>query len=94
MSSSTIASSTDAAGEAADSLKAGLDAYRSFKLGSATGVADGTPPTTHDSISDAASSYCAAYASAMERDAGAFRQVGISLDEADAMAAADIQSAS
>ena len=58
MSSSTIASSVDAAGAAADSLKAGLDAYHSFKLGSATGVADGTPPTTHDSISDAASSYC------------------------------------
>lgn len=94
VSSSTIASSVDAAGAAADSLKAGLEAYHSFKLGSATGVADGTPPTTHDSISDAASSYCAAYASAMERDAGAFRQVGISLDEADAMAAADIQSAS
>lgn len=90
----TIASNTDAAAAAADSLKAGLDAYRSFKLGSATAAADGTPPSTHDSISDAASSYYEAYANAMERDAEAFKQVGISLSEADAMAASDIQNAS
>lgn len=92
--STTIASSADAAGAAADSLKAGLDAYRSFKLESAAAVADGTPPSDHDSISDTASSYYTAYAATMERDAEAFRQIGISLNEADAMAAADIQNAS
>lgn len=91
MSSPTIASSVDAAATAADSLKNGLGVYRSFKLGSATAVADGTPPSAHDSISDTASSYCQAYASAMARDAEAFKQIGISFDEADEMAASGMQ---
>ena len=71
-----------------------LETYRSFKLDRATSVADGIPPTNHDDIADTASSYCNAYADSMERDAKAFRQIGITLAEADAMAAASIESIS
>lgn len=91
MSSDAIASSVAAAEGAASTLKGGLEEYRSFKLGAATSAADGMPPSEHDAISGVASGYCCAYAAAMERDATAFAQIGIRLDEADAMAAAGMR---
>lgn len=94
MSSSTISSSVTAASAVAGKLKAGLDEHRSFKLGSATDVADGIPPSAHDSVSCTASSCFQAYAGVMERDAEAFEQIGIVLDEADAAAALGIRGTS
>ena len=94
MPSDQIVSSVAEAAASAVRLMTGLETYRSFKLDSATSVADGIPPTNHDDIADTASSYCNAYADSMERDAKAFRQIGITLAEADAMAAANIESIS
>ena len=94
MPSDQIVSSVAEAAASAVRLMTGLETYRSFKLDSATSVADGIPPTNHDDIADTASSYCNAYADSMERDAKAFRQIGITLAEADAMAAASIESIS
>lgn len=89
--STTIVSSAGAAETAALTLKTDLDGYRSFRLGPAMSVADGVPPSDHDSVSSTASAYCTAYADAMDRDAQAFAQIGIELDEADAMAAIRIE---
>ena len=94
MPSALIVSSVAKAAASAIRLMTGLETYRSFKLDRATSVADGIPPTNHDDIADTASSYCNAYADSMERDAKAFRQIGITLAEADAMAAANIESIS
>ena len=94
MPSDQIVSSVAEAAASAVRLMTGLETYRSFKLDSATSVADGIPPTNHDDIADTASSYCNAYADSMERDAKAFRQIGITCAEADAMAAASIESIS
>ena len=94
MPSDQIVSSVAEAAASAVRLMTGLETYRSFKLDRATSVADGIPPTNHDDIADTASSYCNAYADSMERDAEAFRQIGITLAEADAMAAASIESIS
>lgn len=94
MPSDQIVSSVAEAAASAVRLMTGLETYRSFKLNRATSVADGIPPTNHDDIADTASSYCNAYADSMERDAKAFRQIGITLAEADAMAAASIESIS
>lgn len=94
MPSDQIVSSVAEAAASAVRLMTGLETYRSFKLDRATSVADGIPPTNHDDIADTASSYCNAYADSMERDAKAFRQIGITLAEADAMAAASIESIS
>ncbi len=94
MPSDQIVSSVAEAAASAVRLMTGLETYRSFKLDSATSVADGIPPTNHDDIADTASSYCNAYADSMERDAKAFRQIGITFAEADAMAAASIESIS
>ena len=94
MPSDQIVSRVAKAAASAIRLMTGLETYRSFKLDRATSVADGIPPTNHDDIADTASSYCNAYADSMERDAKAFRQIGITLAEADAMAAANIESIS
>ena len=94
MPSDQIVSSVAKAAASAIRLMTGLETYRSFKLDRATSVADGIPPTNHDDIADTASSYYNAYADSMERDAKAFRQIGITLAEADAMAAANIESIS
>ena len=94
MPSDQIVSSVAEATSSAVRLMTGLETYRSFKLDRATSVADGIPPANHDDIADTASLYYNAYADSMERDAKAFRQIGITLAEADAMAAASIESIS
>ena len=50
MPSDQIVSSVAEAAASAVRLMTGLETYRSFKLDSATSVADGIPPTNHDDI--------------------------------------------